>query len=49
MKKRQALMYFLIFFTAAIFIKWMFSSPNEEYVALKKNAETSTEQTWSRR
>ncbi|MCK8520992.1 PSD1 and planctomycete cytochrome C domain-containing protein [Aquimarina sp. D1M17] len=45
MKKRQALMYFLIFFIAAIFIKWMFSSPNEEYVALKKNAETSTEQT----
>ncbi|SHI31832.1 PSD1 and planctomycete cytochrome C domain-containing protein [Aquimarina spongiae] len=42
MKKRQALMYFLIFFTAAILIRWMLSSPNEEYVALKNSAEIST-------
>ncbi|WP_109302386.1 PSD1 and planctomycete cytochrome C domain-containing protein [Aquimarina sp. AU474] len=39
MKKRQAIVYFLIFFIAAIFIKWMISSPNEKYIVLAKNGD----------
>lgn len=37
MKKKDAALYFLVFFIAAIFVKWMFSNQDEEYILLTEN------------
>ncbi len=41
MKKKHVVLYFLISFIIAVFIKWIVSSPKEEYIVLAKDKSTN--------
>lgn len=40
MKKRNIVLYFLLFFVITVFIKWLISNPKEEYILLAKEKST---------